>query len=73
MGTALCFYSLETKKQDAEIMPLNIPRHPTRINDIAPKNRWDLDILTVEGENKFRAIVEEIKQACTSLGDFSTS
>jgi hypothetical protein len=71
MGTALCFYSLKTKKQDAEIAPMNILRHPTRMSDVAPKDRWDLDILTAEGENKLRAVVEEIKQASKSLGDSS--
>ena len=67
MGTALCFYSLETQDQDAVIIPLGIARHPTRIIDTAPKARWDHNLLTAEGEDKFRAVVDEIKRACETL------
>jgi hypothetical protein len=67
IGTALCFYSVETKNENAEVMPLNIEQQPSRENDTAPKDRWDLDILSVEGENQLRAVVEEVMQACASL------
>jgi hypothetical protein len=67
MGTALCFYSVDATRQEAEIKPPNIPRHPSLINDSAPKGRWYLDVLTVEGENKLLAVVDEIKQACGAL------
>ena len=69
MGTALCFYSLDTKNQNAAIRPLGIAQYSIQISDTAPKDRWYLDVLTVEGETKFRTVVEEIKQACANLGD----
>ena len=69
MGTALCFYSLKKsgQGQDPEIMPLRIAQHLTIANDTAPKARWNYDLLTAEGEEKFRAVVDEIKQACENL------
>jgi len=67
MGTSLSFYSVDAKKWIGRIEPPSIPRHPRRINDPAPKERWDLDLLTEEGENKLRAIFEDMKQACQAL------
>ena len=67
MGTRLCFYRLDTTNPDADILPLAIQRHPTRVNDTAPAERWDTDILDSQGELRLRAVVEEIKEACAQL------
>jgi hypothetical protein len=67
MGTALYFYSMDTRTQDARDIPPSIPHDSTLYNDTAPKESWNLDVLAVEGENKLLAIVEEIKQACEAL------
>ena len=69
MGTRLCFYSLDTTDVAANIVPLNIPRHPTRVNDTAPAERWDCDVLDAVGEARLRAVVEEIKEACENIAD----
>ncbi|KAK0209586.1 hypothetical protein IW262DRAFT_1281482 [Armillaria fumosa] len=67
VGTRLCFYELDTQDEEAEIKPLAISRHPTRVNDTAPEKRWDYDVLDDVGERKFRGIVEEIKKECAKL------
>ncbi|KAI8996271.1 hypothetical protein BD414DRAFT_409153, partial [Trametes punicea] len=67
LGTKLCFYSLDTTDNDAEIMPRALPRHLTKVNDTAPANRWDCDILEPAGEERFREIVQRIKDECTAL------
>lgn len=63
----MCFYSLSTDAEDAEISPIAIPPHPTRVNDTAPANRWEYDILQPEGEQRLRGIVDYIKAGCEAL------
>ncbi|KAF8554395.1 hypothetical protein OG21DRAFT_1093527 [Imleria badia] len=67
MGTRLCFYHLDTTDVEADIMPLNIPRHLGRVNDAAPMERWDCDVLDVVGEARLRAVVDSIKAACANI------
>lgn len=55
MGTAPRFYSLDPEKKDLVITPL------------APKDKWDLDITSSDGETKLCEVFDEIKQACTRL------
>ena len=51
MGTKLYFYSVDTQNSDGKItMPASIPGNPTRLIDMAPKDRWALDILEPTGE-----------------------
>jgi len=66
LGGRLCFYSLDTTDSDAEIMPA-IPRHPTKMNDTAPADRWACDILESTGEERLRQIVQKIIQECAAL------
>ena len=66
-GTKLAFYSLDTGDKDAEIVPLAIARHLTRVCDTVPADRWNYDILEAEGEALFLAVVDEIKGKCTLL------
>ncbi len=69
MGTRLCFYHLDTTDVAADIIPLNIPRHPTRVNDTAPMGRWDCDVLDAEGEGRLRSVVDSIKAACENIAN----
>jgi hypothetical protein len=64
MGTVLRFYSVDTRLPNARVIP---PSIPCDSDDRAPKETWNLDVLTVPGEQKLCAIVEEIKQACAAL------
>ncbi|CAA7260940.1 unnamed protein product [Cyclocybe aegerita] len=65
LETKLCFYNLDPRDENAEIVPLAIPRHATRLNDTAPATRWGYDILEPSREERFRKIVEEIKAGRT--------
>ncbi|KIJ47968.1 hypothetical protein M422DRAFT_163074, partial [Sphaerobolus stellatus SS14] len=69
IGTKLCFYNLYTTDNDMHIVPAAIPRHPTRINDTAPKDRWDCDILEPAGEGRLREIVQTIIDVCAALNN----
>ncbi|KAF8506277.1 hypothetical protein BU17DRAFT_71341 [Hysterangium stoloniferum] len=63
MGTQLCFY----KVCNRVIVPRSIPAHPDQLTDTAPRARWSCDILQDEGEQRFQAVVDEIKQCCAAL------
>ncbi|KAI6097500.1 hypothetical protein F5141DRAFT_1011230 [Pisolithus sp. B1] len=67
MGMRLCFYHVDTTHFPSEIIPHGIPRHPTRVNDTAPKERWDCDVLDANGEARLRAVVDAIKEACENI------
>jgi len=67
MGTRLCFYHVPSGNVDHEIQPPVIERHPRIVNDTAPDDRWDCDVLDEGGERRLRAVVNEIHQACTML------
>ena len=64
MGTQLCFYH---KARNQPIVPLRIPAHPELETDTSPEARWDCNILEEEGEQKFKRVVDEIKQGCAAL------
>lgn len=64
MGTKLRFYLL-TKSE--EFLPQVIPKHPTQINDTAPVERWNGDILEASGEQRLLEVVDAIKTACAAL------
>ena len=69
LGTKLSFYSLDTTDDNADIIPRAIARHPTRVNDYAPAERWSYDILEEGGEAQLRSIIEEVQQGCAHLVD----
>ena len=68
MGRKLCFYTLDTRDENAITVPAPIRRHPDRVNDTAPAIRWAYDILEPAGEQRFREMVEGIKVQCAALG-----
>ncbi|KAF9651972.1 hypothetical protein BDM02DRAFT_3153944 [Thelephora ganbajun] len=72
MGKKLCFYSLDTTHDDADIVPAAIPRHLTRVNDSAPKDRWALDVLDPAGEGRLREITQEITDGCATISIISS-
>ncbi|KIM78059.1 hypothetical protein PILCRDRAFT_11507 [Piloderma croceum F 1598] len=59
LGTRLCFYCLD--KNTESLTPRPIPQIAAYINDTAPADRWDADILTDDGFNRFMNIVEHVK------------
>ncbi|EJD08434.1 uncharacterized protein FOMMEDRAFT_25505 [Fomitiporia mediterranea MF3/22] len=67
MGPRLCFYHVDTTNPRALIVPHVKPRDPDFVNDAAPEEWWNCDVLNNEGEERFRAVADEIKQACAGL------
>ncbi|KAI6047003.1 hypothetical protein EDC04DRAFT_2626076 [Pisolithus marmoratus] len=65
MGTKLCFYSKD--RNGLVTPPFICSDHNARV-DVAPKERWDCDILEDDGAQKLQAVVEKIKQGCASEG-----
>jgi len=37
------------------------------VNDTAPAERWNCDVLDAEGEERLRAVVNSIKEDCANL------
>ena len=66
LGTKLCFYSLN--KSLESLTPLAIPRNETYINDTAPVDCWDSDILTDNGYNRFKGVCDKVKALATVEG-----
>ncbi|KAI6139999.1 hypothetical protein BKA82DRAFT_777850 [Pisolithus tinctorius] len=50
-----------------KIVPAAISHHPTEMNDPAPADRWDCDILVPAGEERLRLIVNQIMEECAAL------
>ena len=36
--------------------------------DTAPWDRWEFDVLTAEGERKFREVISDVKRMCEQMG-----
>ena len=49
------------------MQPSFMDARPEGTTDLTPLKYWDCDILEEEGEKRFKAMVEEIKQACEAL------
>ena len=62
LGTKLCVYTYDSQAETLE--PEGIERDTRRVNDRAPAARWDLDIMTQEGEQQLREVVTHIKTMC---------
>ncbi|RPB28992.1 hypothetical protein L211DRAFT_252024 [Terfezia boudieri ATCC MYA-4762] len=65
MGTKLCIYSLN--KESRRLLPKIIPSDPEIVTDTAPIDRWDVDIMTLEGEERLRQVVYHVRTMCTEL------
>ena len=70
MGTKLAFYS---KHGNGPATPPRIVPDLQMVADIAPIERWDSDILTEEGLQRFMAVVNEIKEGCEAVQVDGTS
>ncbi|KAF8430026.1 hypothetical protein EV426DRAFT_1357 [Tirmania nivea] len=65
MGTKLCIYSLN--KETRRLLPNVIPSDPEIVTDTAPIDRWDVDIMTPEGEGRLRQVVDHVRTMCVEL------
>jgi hypothetical protein len=66
LGTRLCFYCLD--KNSESTTPPPIPRNEAYVNDTAPVDRWDADILTDDGYNRFMKVTEHVRALAVAEG-----
>jgi len=59
LGTRLCFYSFQSDTN--MLTPPRVLKDLGSMKDVAPPTRWDVDLLSEEGEAKMRQVVDEVK------------
>ncbi|KAI6039463.1 hypothetical protein EDC04DRAFT_3140889 [Pisolithus marmoratus] len=67
LGTQICVY--EYTAEDHTLTPERILPHPPFVTDIAPKERWNLDIMEPEGETRLKEVVSHIREMVSELLD----
>jgi hypothetical protein len=71
MGTKSAVYKYE---QDSKrLTPKAIPRDPEIVNDVAPAERWQFELMGHEGEETFKKIVTEVKSMSVILTNVSVN
>ncbi|KAF8453110.1 hypothetical protein BGX38DRAFT_1179227 [Terfezia claveryi] len=60
IGTRLCIYSWN--KETRRITPNAIPIDQNVTSDTAPAARWNLELMTAEGEQRLREVVRHVKE-----------
>lgn len=65
IGNKLCFYKYT--KVTRVLEPALIPGSITMLIDTAPSNRWDVDLLTPQGEQRLREVVGYVKGMCAQM------
>ena len=65
LGT--CFSVYEYHPDTRRLTPRRIIPDPDVVSDTAPQERWNHDVMTPEGEAKFKQIVGEIKEMAAAL------
>ncbi|KAH8987462.1 hypothetical protein EDB92DRAFT_1936077 [Lactarius akahatsu] len=66
-GTRMAFY--EYVVANNRVTPGAIPPDPNILNDLAPIERWNCDLLEDEGINRIRQVVQDVKAMCQALGN----
>jgi len=66
MGTKISIYKLDMRSW--QLFPFAIPSGPELVTDTAPVDRWNIDLLTQEGQGQLRKIVQHIKEMSTQIG-----
>jgi hypothetical protein len=67
LGTRFSVY--EYHPQTRRLTPRRILPHPNILNDIAPQERWNYDVMQPEGEAKLKQLVSEIKKMVAALAE----
>ncbi|KAJ2920066.1 hypothetical protein MD484_g271, partial [Candolleomyces efflorescens] len=61
-GTRLCFYEYTVATN--ALTPAAVPADPLFLNDVAPADRWDCDLLEADGAARFRQLVDSVLEMC---------
>ena len=67
MGARLRFYTVDLTSPNPRIVPEYVAPNLDYVANTVPAGNWEYDILTEQGENKLREVVEAIKTACVNL------
>ena len=67
MGTKLSFYELERAPRIMTPRGTGILSDPEFTVNIGPREWWDCDVLEADGEQRLRALVTHITEACKHL------
>ncbi|KAG0643703.1 hypothetical protein HOY80DRAFT_1133609 [Tuber brumale] len=65
MGTKICLYKLN--RASRQLSPTVVPSNPELVTDTAPMGRWNVDIMTLEGEEELCEVVQQIKEMSCRL------
>jgi hypothetical protein len=65
MGQRLAFYCMD--KATGRIKPNYVAPSTDRIIDTIPAERWDTDITTEEGYQRFMAVINDVKEMAAAL------
>jgi hypothetical protein len=65
LGTRLAFYQYDAATRTLE--PAAILRDPIRVNDTAPQERWDVNLLEDAGVLRLELLVANIKAMCQAI------
>ena len=65
IGTKICLYKLDLVNR--QLSPTFIPKNPEFVTDTAPIDRWNIDIMTPEGEEELCKVVQQIKEMSCQL------
>ena len=64
-GTRFCVYEYDIARDI--LTPEHISRHRKLLTDAAPERWWDLDVLELQGEDRLREIIRQIKAMAAEL------
>jgi hypothetical protein len=70
LGTRFSVY--EYHSDNRRLTPTRILPDLDFVSDFAPRERWNYDVMTPEGEAKFKQIVREIKEMAAALSENCT-
>ena len=71
MGTRFSVYQYD--KETSTVSPPSIPHDSKHLTDVAPVNRWNLDLLEKTGEEKFKEIAAEVRSMCEAITEWAFS
>ncbi|KAH9168667.1 hypothetical protein EDB89DRAFT_2231711 [Lactarius sanguifluus] len=66
-GTRMAFYEYVVANNRITLRAIIMP-DPDTLNDTAPIERWNYDLLEDDGINRIRQVVQDVKAMCRALG-----
>ncbi|KAF5337977.1 hypothetical protein D9758_014320 [Tetrapyrgos nigripes] len=67
IATGMRFAEYKYEAATRKLTPTAIPWDHEVVNDVAPAERWQHELLDRDGEKVFRRVVEEVKSMCSAI------